>query len=104
MAVTVADYVSLEVAPDKEQMKVLGEFLHEHELGVPADLVYVITAIHQPPDNPLPAVQVLWIHDEIRIDNVSVTAALANDCTRHVDTGTVAKLPTGFAMLENAGS
>ena len=32
---------------------------------------------------------------------MSVTAAPANDCARHVDTGTVAKLPTGFAMLEN---
>ena len=102
MAVTMADYVSLEVAPDEEQMKELGEFLHEHELGVPADLVYVITAIHQPPGNPLPALKVLWDNPhEIKIGNSVVTTALAADCARHVDSGNVAKLPTGFAMLEN---
>ena len=101
MAVTMADYVSLEVAPDKTQMKALGEFLNEHELGVPADLVYVITAVHQPSGTPLPAVQALWKHDEIQIGNSVITAALATDCARHVDSGDVPKLPTGFAMLEN---
>ena len=101
MAVTMADYISLEVDPEEEQMKALGEFLNEHELGVPADLVYVVTAIHQPPGSPLPAVQVLWKHDQIQIGNRAITAALANDCARHVDAGNVPKLPTGFAMLEN---
>ena len=107
MAVTMADYVSLEVAPEKEQMTALGEFLNEHELGVPADLVFVITAIHQPPGNPLPAVQVLWMHDEpehgLRFGNASETAALADDCARHVDPGNAvdAAGPALTPMLEN---
>ena len=106
MAVTMADYVSLEVAPEKSQLRELGEFLREHELGVPADLVFVITAIHQPPGDPLPALRVLWKHDEpapdgLRFGNDSETAALANDCAHYVDSGNVATLPTGFEMLEN---
>ena len=101
MAVTMADYISLEVDPEEEQMRALGEFLNEHELGVPADLVYVVTAIHQPPGSPPPAVQVLWKHDQIQIGNTAITAALATDCARHVDSGNTAKLPAGFAMLEN---
>ena len=102
MAVTMADYVSLEVAPDEAQMKALGEFLNEHELGVPAVLVYVVTAIHQPPSSPLPPAQVLWKHDEIRIGNAVVTATLANDCARHVAQGGGVSLPQGFEpMLEN---
>ena len=101
MAVTMADYISLEVDPEEEQMRALGEFLNEHELGVPADLVYVVTAIHQPPGSPPPAVQVLWKHDQIQIGNTAITAALATDCARHVDAGNTAKLPAGFAMLEN---
>ena len=48
-----------------------------------------------------PAVQVLWKYDEIQIGNTAITAALANDCARHVDSGNTAKLPTGFDMLEN---
>ena len=89
MAVTMADYISLEVDPEEEQMRALGEFLNEHELGVPADLVYVVTAIHQPPGSPPPAVQVLWKHDQIQIGNTAITAALATDCARHVDAGNV---------------
>ena len=83
-------------------MKALGEFLNEHELGVPADLVYVVTAIHQPPGSPLPAVQVLWKHDEIQLGNdCGHRRRSPTDCARHVDTGNVAKLPAGFDMLEN---
>lgn len=105
MAVTMADYVSLEVAPQKAQLRTLGEFLHDHELGIPADLAFVVTAIHQPPGTPLPALRVLWKHDKpapdgLRFGNASVTAALANDCARYVDSaGTTITLPAGFTML-----
>ena len=104
MAVTMADYVSLEDAPEKEPMKALGKFLHEHELGVPADLVFVITAIHKPPAlDP----QLLWKYDEpgehgLRFGTETETAALADDCARHVDAGNAVTLPDKFTpMLEN---
>ena len=104
MAVTMADYVSLEVAPQEAQLRTLGEFLHDHELGIPADLAFVVTAIHQPPGTPLPALQVLWKHDKpapngLRFGNASVTAALANDCARYVDSANTITLPAGFTML-----
>lgn len=104
MAVTMADYVSLEVAPQKAQLRTLGGFLHDHELGIPADLTFVVTAIHQPPGTPLPPLRVLWKHDEpapggLRFGNASVTAALANDCARYVDSANTVTLPAGFTML-----
>ena len=106
MAVTMADYVSLETAPQKAELRTLGEFLHDHELDVPADLVFVITAIHQPPGTPLPPVQVLWQppdgpHEIIEFGNASVTANLANNCARYVDSTNTVTLPTGFTMQED---
>ena len=97
IAVTMADYVSRDVAPDGGEMDALGRFLHEHELGVPADLVYVITALHQPPGDPQPDIDVLWSDDTIRIGDPSVTAKLADECAHYVAEGGIAALPDGFA-------
>ena len=98
MAVTMADYVSRDTAPEGAELAALGAFLHEHELGVPADLAYVITALHQPPGNPLPAVEVLWSDDSIRIGDAVTTAALAGGCARNVTVDDTADLPDDFAM------
>ena len=100
MAVTMADYVSRDVTPDGNEMKALGEFLHEHELSVPAALVYVVTALHQPPGDPLPAVQVLWSDDTIRIGDTEATEEIASVCARFADDGN-ATLPDGFTMVED---
>ena len=104
MAATMADYVSLEATPQKAELRTLGEFLHDHELGVPADLAFVVTAIHQQPGTPLPPPRVLWKHDEpaptgLRFGNASVTAALVNDCARYVGSANAVTLPTAFTML-----
>ena len=36
-----ADYVSVETAPDGDQMAALGRYLYEKELGAPAELVFL---------------------------------------------------------------
>ena len=64
LAATMADYVSRGPAPgettlDGDALKDLGTFLHEHVLGVPADLVFIVSALRQPAgNNSKPAV--LW--------------------------------------------
>ena len=105
IAVTMADYVSRDVAPDGDEIKALGEFLHEHELGLPAALVYVVTALHQPPGDPRPDVDVLWpvdtINDTIRIGDPAVTEELAEGCAHFVADGGGAALPDGFTMSDD---
>ena len=98
MAVAMADYVSRDAAPDGDELKALGSFLHEHTLGVPADVAWIITAFRQPAGNPLPSVEILWSDDSIRIGDATTTAALAGGCPRHVTAADAADLPAGFAM------
>ena len=98
IAVTMADYVSRDAAPEGGELTALGAFLHEHELGAPADLAFVLTALRQPAGDPRPAVEVLWSDNSIRIGDATVTAALAGGCARHA---TAAGLPADFTM--NAG-
>ena len=102
MVATMADYVSREAAPDGAELTALGTFLHEHELGVPADVAYVITALRQPAGNPLPAVEVLWSDDSIRVGDATTTAALAGGCARRVteddQANLHAALPATFSM------
>ena len=99
MAVTMADYVSRGTAPDGDDMTALGKFLHAHELGVPANLVYVVTAVHQPAGDPAPAPVILWSDDTIRIGDATVTADLADDCTHQVAQGGGESLPAGFKPM-----
>ena len=102
MAATMADYVSRDAAPDGAELAALGTFLHEHELGVPADVAYVITALRQPAGNPLPAVEVLWSDDSIRVGDATTTAALASGCARRIteddQANLHAALPATFTM------
>ena len=98
MAVTMADYVSRDTAPEGAELAALGAFLHEHELGVPAHLAFVVTALRQPAGDPLPAVEVLWSDDSIRIGDATATEALAGGCARHVTPADTADLPDDFAM------
>ena len=96
MAATMADYVSRETAPDGDELTALATILHEHEIRVPADLVYVLTAFRQPPGDPPPEMEVLWSDDSIRIGDEKATEALAGDCGRHVDEEGTATLPATF--------
>ncbi len=99
IAVTMADYVSRDVAPDGGEIKALGEFLYKNELGLPAALVYVVTALHQPSGDPLPAVQVLWPGDTIRIGDEAVTAQIAGGCAHFTGGGGNATLPDSFLPM-----
>ena len=98
MAVTMADYVSHDADPDGDEMHALGSHLYEHELGIPANVVYVVTALHQPPGDPQPDVAVLWSDDTIRIGDPASTQALAAECPRFTAPGGTADLPVDFAM------
>ena len=97
MAATMADYVSRETDPDGEQLTALGRFLYEQELGLPADLVYVISAIAKPPgDDPA---EVVWA-DSIPLGDEAATQALAGGCGRFGAEGGPATLPDDFTMAD----
>ena len=81
-AVSMADYVSRDIAPSLDEMDALGRFLHTHEIGAPSAMVYVVSAFRQPPGVPLPAVELLWSDDSIRIGPAPVTANLAAECAQ----------------------
>ena len=101
VVVTMADYVSRDQAPNGDDLAALGGFLHAHELRVPTDLVYVLTAFRQPPageEETLPAVERLWTDDSIRIGDETVTGDLATGCSRLVGAGDTVSLPDGFTM------
>lgn len=99
-AVVMAEYVSLDPAPDGDALDALGRFLHAHELRVPADVVYVLTALRQPTEavGDGPQAEVLWIDDAIRIGDETVTDELAKRCTRYTGGDGDARLPDGFVM------
>ena len=106
LAVAMADYVSR--GPDTDQgtldgasLEALGKFLVDHELWVPADVVFIVSLLRQDAGTPRPAVEVLWSDDELRFGDTTVTANLASDCARLVSEsgGTAsAVLPTEFTM------
>ena len=109
-AVVMADYVSR--GPDtaggvldSEALEKLGSFLHERELGLPADAVFVVTALTRKAKRR--PVEVLWTDDTLRFGRRGVTRRLARSCSRFVTTvkargrrpaRTVARLPAGFAV------
>ena len=99
-AVVMAEYVAGATAPDGDEMAALGGFLFEHELAVPANLVYVVSAFRQPPGDPPPALALLWSDDTVRIGDATVTAELAGACPRFIDENGVPALPDGFTMAE----
>ena len=103
-AAAMADYVSR--GPDAATntldggaLRELGGFLRTHEFGAPADLVFIVSALRQPPGSPAPAVAVLWSDDTLlRFGDATVTTALAAGCSRFVSGGNTANLPAGFTM------
>ena len=79
VAAIMADYVSRESAPDGDEMAALGKFLHGQEFGMPSTLVYVISAVHQPPGDDDPAKE-LWSDDKIRVGEAEDAATLTQEC------------------------
>ena len=102
VAATMADYVSRDTETQGPDLVALGEFLYAHELGVPADLVYVISALRrQSAGDAPPEVEVLWSSADIRIgDDLD---ELAGDCSRYVDAAGSAALPGTFVAGMQAG-
>ncbi len=95
MAVTMGEYVSRETDPDGDQVTALGRFLYKYELGVPASLVYVVSAVRQPPGDDPP--EVVWV-DTFPFGDKTATADLADECGRFGAEGGAASLPEGFVM------
>ena len=95
MAATMADYVSREAAPEGAQLDALARFLRERELALPADVVYVISAIREPAGAD-PAT-VAWA-DTIRLGDAVKTGEIAGSCGRFGAEGGAAALPAGFTM------
>ena len=114
LAATMADYVARgpnegETTLDGEAMKALGAFLHEHVLGVPADLVFVVSALKQPAGTPEPAVKVLWSDaTALRFgDGAANLDCASRFVKKDTNDANVAQLPSGitkeadFAMGAN---
>ena len=99
IAVTMAEYVSQEQAPDGDQLDALALFLRDHELGAGHALVVVTTAIHKAAGEPA---GVLWI-DRIALgddqdDDRAVTEELKGACRGKGAAGGKAVLGDHFAM------
>ena len=92
-----AEYVSREAAPDGAQLDALAQYLHERDLGAPADVAYVISVIRKPTGTD-PAT-VSWV-DTIRSGETAATGAVAGSCGEFGAEGGAASLPTGFTMAE----
>ena len=99
IAATMADYVSRESAPDGDEMAALGRFLHDQEFGMPSTLVYVISAVHQPPGDDDPAVK-LWGDDKIRVGEAAEAATLAQECQSRGQSGWQAAVVGQDATLD----
>ena len=97
MAAVMADYVSRETAPDGAHLDALGDFLKQREFRVPADVVYVISVVREPPGTD-PAT-VSWV-DTIRLGDTTATGAVAGSCGQFGAAGGAATLPAGFTMAE----
>ena len=100
LASVMADYVSRDTEPDGDELKALGKVLYTHELRLPANLVYAITAFRRPPGDPPQSEAVLWSDASIRFGDETATEAIAGDCPRYVADGGGSGLPGGFAMAE----
>ena len=97
MAVTMAEYVSREAAPEGAQIDALAQFLREQELGLPADVVYVISVIREPAGAD-PAT-VSWV-DTVRFGDTTKTGTMAGSCGRFGAEGGAATLSADFTMAE----
>ena len=98
IAATMADYVARETAPDGEEIRALGQFLYEQELSAPATLVYVVSAVHEPPGSDTAVA--LWNDDTVRLGEVEATTALVQECKTRGQAGwRTALLGTGTDRL-----
>ena len=97
MAAVMAEYVSREAAPDADQLDALAQYLHERDLGAPADVAYVISVLRKPAGTD-PAT-VSWV-DTIRSGETAATGEVAGSCGEFGAEGGAASLPAGFAMAD----
>ncbi len=93
-ASTMADYVSLETAPNEAFIKDLAKFLHRNEIAPPSQAAFVVSAVSRSvatDTEPDPPVVVRW-NREIAVgeDSDSPPVELGESCGRFGDPGDVA--------------
>ena len=84
-AVTLAEFVSRETAPQRDVLAALGEFLQTREFGVPTNAAFAVSAVERPAGEDRAVV--LWTDDSIRFGNDSVTQDLADECEERAREG-----------------
>ncbi len=90
-ATTMADYVSLEAAPNEAFIKDLAKFLHRNEIRSPSQAAFVVSAVSRPvatDEEPDPPIVVQW-NRKIAIgeDPESPPAGFGESCGRLGDSG-----------------
>ena len=94
IAVTMAEYISQEQAPDGDQLDALALFLRDQELGAGHALLVATTAVHKAASVPA---AVLWI-DRIKLGDETVTEELEKTCKGKGTEGGPAALGDHFTM------
>ena len=84
-AVTLAEFVSREIAPEKDPLPSLGEFLQRQEFGVPTHAAFAISAVQRPTGEDRAVI--LWTDSSIRFGDDAVTAELAGECEERASDG-----------------
>lgn len=84
-AVTLAEFVSRETAPNKAALSSLGGYIHRGEFEAPTDVAYTITAIQRRTGEDRAVV--LWTEDTIRFGEAQAAAALATECANRARQG-----------------
>lgn len=100
-ASAMADYVSLETAPQSALINDLAKFLYRHQIAAPSEAVFVISAVAKPASTdvePDPSAVVQWDHKVAIAPEGSPPPAFANSCGKVGASGGVAKLPVELNM------
>ena len=97
-AVAMASHISQEPAPQGSDLLELATFLYEDVIAVPSSLLFVLTAVRQPPD-PADPVALVWTDSQLALGDASLASAVAANCSRFVSASDPV-LPADFTPLD----
>ena len=98
VAATIAHFLSLEPAPELDEVRDIAVVLQRSETRAPNDMVLVISAFNQEDSKPDPTL--LWSDNTIRFGDSTRTEALAQQCKGLVD-GSMLRLPNRYTPVED---
>lgn len=99
-AATMADYVALETDPNLQFIEDLAKYLNKHEIAMPSDAAFVISAVNKPgatEDEDDPPAVVSWSR-KIVVSDMSTPSSDLGNCGRIGGKGDEATLPAVLAM------